>query len=471
MHLTSARPILHAMTTGDLLLRSRRTVTPRGIEDLVVVARGGRIAALLPASDPAARGAEDLGELHLLPGLVDTHVHVDEPGRVEWEGFRCATRAAAAGGITTLVDMPLNSVPATVNEAALRAKRDATAGNCAVDVGFWGGVVPGNAGELGSLAAAGVRGFKCFLVPSGVDEFPSVGEPELRAAMPAIERLGLPLLVHAELPGPIEAVRALVQAQDPRRYATWLGSRPCEAEHEAIAMMMRLCEETRCRVHIVHLASAGALPMLRQAKRRGLPITVETSPHYLAFAAEEIGDGATLFKCAPPIRGRAHRDALWDALGEGVIDFVASDHSPCPPEMKRMEGGDFFEAWGGIASLEIGLAALWTWARVRGFTPCDLARWLSARPARLAGLDGVKGAIAVGQDADLIAWDAEGEWRVEAERLHQRHPITAWAGRQLTGRVERTYLRGELAYEAGRVVGEPRGRVIERAVVARGELG
>ena len=431
----------------NFALRSRRTVLPHGVEDKVVVVRDGRIADVLPAGHAVALDAEDLGELALMPGIVDPHVHVNEPGRAEWEGFETATRAAAAGGVTTIVDMPLNSVPATTTTAGLGAKREAAKGKCAVDVAFWGGVVPGNAGQIEPLAAAGVRGFKCFLVPSGVDEFPHVGERDLREAMPRIARLGLPLLAHAEAPGPIEAA-ARAAGPDPRSHASWLASRPRAAELEAIAMLLALCEETGCRVHIVHLSAADAVPMLRDARARGLPVTVETCPHYLYFAAEEIADGATPFKCAPPIRERENREALWAALREGVIDLVATDHSPCPPAMKRLESGDFFAAWGGIASLELSLAAVWTEARARGFTPADVARWMCERPARLAGL-GAKGAIEPGREADLVVWDPAEEWTVDASRLHQRHKLTPYAGRRLAGRVRRTYLRGERVFEDG----------------------
>ena len=460
-------PPVPSFPSHDLLIRSRHVVTPRGIEDAVVCVGQGLIRAVLPAREARAlTDFLDVGEAYVLPGLVDTHVHVNEPGRTEWEGFETATRAAAAGGVTTLVDMPLNSIPATTTAAALAAKRAAAAGKCGVDVLFWGGVVPGNAGELESLAAAGVPGFKCFLVPSGVDEFPHVGERDLREAMPIVARLGLPLLVHAELPGPIDGALATTAGRDPRRYATWLASRPPEAELEAIRLVIRLCEELRCRVHIVHLSAADALPELRAARRRGLPITVETCPHYLCIAAEEIPDGATAFKCAPPIRGRENREGLWTALAAGEIDLVASDHSPAPPAIKRLDSGDFMSAWGGIASLELGLAAMWNEASRRGFTPGDLARWMCEAPARLAGLDGRrvvttsrpgaepgastrKGSIAAGCDADLVVWKPDREWTVDARRLRQRHPITPYAGRRLKGEVEAVFVRGEKVFERG----------------------
>ncbi len=421
-------------------------ITPQGVSDSVVVVRRGRIAAVLPGSAPEAAGARDLGDLVLLPGLVDTHVHVNEPGRTEWEGFETATRAAAAGGVTTIIDMPLNSVPATTTVPALVAKRTAAEGRCRVEVGYWGGVVPGNTGELWALAEAGVRGFKCFMVPSGVDEFGHVSEADLRAAMPLIARLKLPLLAHAELPGPIEAATAEHGGGDPRRHATWLATRPPAAELEAIRLLIRLCREYRCHVHIVHLAASEALPEIAAARAEGLPLTVETCPHYLTFDAESIADGATEFKCAPPIRGRENREALWEGLSRGDIDLVASDHSPCPPALKARERGDFFAAWGGIASLELGLAAVWTEAHARGFAPADLARWMSERPAKLAGLEDTTGRIAAGGDADLVVWDDRAEWQVDSARLHQRHPLTPYAGRTLRGRVVETWVRGVQAH-------------------------
>ena len=445
--------------TLELAIHSRHVVTPDGVVDAVVQVKDGRIAAVTPGA-AGGPGTADVGDRWLLPGLVDTHVHINEPGRTEWEGFETATRAAAAGGVTTLVDMPLNSLPATTNASALRAKAAAAAGKCRVDVGFWGGVVPGNAGELEALAAAGVLGFKCFLAPSGVDEFPNVDERDLREALPIIARLGLPLLAHAESPRALDQAVRTTARLEPRRHATWLASRPRAAEQEAITLLIRLCEETGCRVHVVHLSSADEVPMLRQARARGLPLTVETCPHYLFFAAEEIGDGRTEFKCAPPIRERENRRQLWAALREGVIDLVASDHSPCPPAMKDPQGGNFMTAWGGIASLELGLSALWTEARDRGFTPADLAGWMSASPARLAGFEGTKGAIAVGREADLVVFDPDHEFTVDARHLRQRHPVTPYAGRRLAGRIERVFLRGALVFDGADLVGEPTGRLI-----------
>jgi allantoinase len=451
-------------------LRARHVLTPAGVRDAVVVVEDGRIAEVRDPQ-PGDRTTHDLDDRWLLPGLVDTHVHVNEPGRAEWEGFATATGAALAGGVTTIVDMPLNSIPATTTAAAFDAKLAALTGSARCDVALWGGVVPGNAGELEALARRGVAGFKCFLAPSGVDEFRAVAESDLALAMPIVARLGLPLLVHAELPAVLDSAAAAMLAgtPDPRRYASWLEARPPAAEVEAIRLMIRMCERTGCRVHIVHLSAAEALPDLAAARARGLPLTVETCTHYLVFDAESIPDGGTEVKCAPPIRGRENRERLWQALERGEIDLVASDHSPCPPAMKRGAAGDFFEAWGGIASLEVGFAALWREAHARGVAPGRVVRWLAEAPARLAGLAGVKGAIAQGADADLVVWNPDPEWTVDTARLKQRHPVTPYAGRVVRGRVERVLLRGEEVWNesgpgapagvrADALVGAPRGR-------------
>ncbi|HTK31365.1 MAG TPA: allantoinase AllB [Candidatus Saccharimonadaceae bacterium] len=446
------------MRPSSFALRSRHVVMPGGVRDLAVVIEGERIAAVVePSAAPA--GTRDLGDAWLLPGLVDTHVHVNDPGRAEWEGFSTATAAALAGGVTTIVDMPLNSIPATTSAAGLETKRAAAANRIHCDVGLWGGVVPGNAAELEPLARGGVLGFKCFLSPSGADEFANVAERDLAVAMPILSRLGLTLLVHAELP---EVLDRVLVAGDARRYATWLASRPPAAEVEAIRLMIRLCLEHHAAVHIVHLAAAEGLAPLAAARARALPITVETCPHYLCFDAESIPDGATDFKCAPPIRGALNRDQLWEALERGDIDLIASDHSPCPPKLKCAESGDFMAAWGGIASLEIGLAAIWTEARARGLTPAHVARWMSAAPARLAGLEGRKGRIAEGADADLVVWHPQSEWTVDAARLQQRHKVTPYAGRKLAGVVERVFLRGREVFADGRVLGEASGRLLTR---------
>ena len=450
-----------------LVLRSRRVVVSDTMIPAAVHVRDGLVARVAAYDDvPAGTEVIDVGDSVLMPGLVDTHVHVNEPGRTEWEGFRSATRAAAAGGVTTLLDMPLNSIPAVTTLAALRAKREAAARECWVDVGFLGGVVPGNAAELPRLARAGVFAFKCFLVPSGVDEFPCVTEHDLRVAMPILAGLGATLMVHAELPGPIDAAAARAAAggpRDPRSYAAYLASRPPEAEIEAVALLVRLCRELGARAHVVHLSAAGALPALRAARDEGLPVTVETCPHYLHFAAEAIPDGATAHKCAPPIRDRGNREVLWDALGEGLIDAVVSDHSPAPPPMKHLGRGDFARAWGGIASLQLGLSVVWAGARERGHGVADVARWMCRAPARLAGLAHRKGAIAEGHDADLVVWDADAELTVAPRTLHHRHKLTPYAGVTLPGVVRQTWLRGALVYFHGSLPDVPTGSLLSRS--------
>jgi allantoinase len=438
---------------------SRRVVTPEGLRPGAVLVDGERIRAVVGLDEvPPNADKRDFGEAALLPGLVDSHVHINEPGRTEWEGFRTATLAAAAGGYTMLVDMPLNCVPATTSVAALEAKRQAAKGKCRVDWAAWGGVVHDNPEEIEPLAAAGVVGFKCFLVHPGIDEFSMVREPELRTALPHIARTGLPLLVHAELPGPVNRATEQLRSANWCRYATYLQSRPDEAELAAIRFMLSLCREYRFRLHIVHLATSLALEELRTVRVAGLPVSVETCPHYLHLEAETIADGATLCKCAPPIRERANREQLWHGLREGVIDLVATDHSPCPPAMKSMEEGSFRSAWGGIASLSTALAVMWTEAHQRGFALTDIARWMSQEPARLAGCEARKGRIAAGYDADLVVFDPEAKFTVTADRLHHRHPVSPYLGERLRGVVRKTYLRGTVVFDDGGFRGEATGR-------------
>jgi allantoinase len=451
---------------GDayLVVRGSRVITPGGERRASIHIQQGLIANISSFDDiPAGWSVYEAGESVVMPGLVDTHVHINEPGRTEWEGFSSATQAAAAGGVTTLIEMPLNSIPATTTAIAYRQKVDAATDKLRVDVGFWGGVVPGNATELRSLWDAGVFGFKCFVVPSGVPEFAHVREPDLRAALPELAVLGAPLLAHAELPGPIDAVtQNAVAANAPRKYATWLASRPRESEDQAIALILRLSREFNARVHIVHLASSDAIPQLQSAKSASPLVSVETCPHYLTFAAEEIADGATEFKCAPPIRETENRDRLWAALGAGTIDLIATDHSPCPPEMKMREEGDFLRAWGGIASLQVGLPVVWTEARARGYALTHVVRWMCEGPARLAGLQKRKGAIAVGYDADLVVFNLDTTFRVDPERLYHRHKLTPYAGRELAGVVEATFVRGQKVFERGNFAAAPAGRVLRR---------
>jgi allantoinase len=443
------------------VVRSSRVVTGGAIRPAAIHVRDGRIERIAEPDDvPAGATLDDFDQLAILPGLVDTHVHLNEPGRTEWEGFATATRAAAIGGVTTLVDMPLNSIPPTTTREAFAAKRAAAKGQCSVDVGFWGGVVPGNTGELPGLVADGVRGFKCFLVDSGVEEFGWVGEPELREAMPVLAGLGAPLLVHAEVAGPIDRATARLADADPRKYATYLASRPEHAEELAIALVTGLCRETGARTHIVHHSAASALPLLRAARAQGLPLSAETCPHYLHFTAEAIPDGATAFKCAPPIRERANREALWQALAEGVLELVASDHSPCSPALKAIEVGDFVRAWGGVAGLQLALPVMWTEAGARGHTLVDLARWMAEHPARLAGLAGTKGTIAAGAHADLVVLDDAATFTVTPELVHHRHKVTPYAGEALRGVVHATFLRGVRVAERGHAIATELGELL-----------
>jgi allantoinase len=472
------------MTAPNLVIRGKRVVLPESITPASIHISDGVITSVsLYEGVPAACELIEINEESLLmPGLVDTHVHINEPGRTEWEGFATATRAAAAGGVTTLVDMPLNCIPPTTTVAGLQTKLAAARGQCHVDVGFWGGVVPGNTSELAALSKAGVVGFKCFLIHSGVDEFPNVTEDDLREALPELTRLGALLIVHAEVPGPISRTgipacpvdsEEAATAKDhgvspispgrnvcPTSYATFLASRPRAAEDEAVALMINLAGEFGARVHIVHHSSADSLSMLREAKAAGLKLTAETCPHYLTFAAEEIPDRATEFKCCPPIRERENREQLWSALGSGTLDMIVSDHSPCPPEMKLPETGDFLAAWGGVSSLQLRLPIVWTEASRRGYSVADLARWLCQAPAKLVGLENRKGQVAPGCDADLVVWDPAQEFLVSGDALHHRHKLTPYQGRILNGVVEKTFLRGRKIYDGGEFIGAPRGLLL-----------
>jgi allantoinase len=445
-------------TSGDQFLKSKRILTPAGELEGAVQIREGKIVDIVPtAKIPAdGRNVTDLDSLVLMPGIVDCHAHINEPGRTEWEGFETATRAAAAGGITTVVDMPLNSIPVTISPEALRKKVAAAEGKIAVDCAFWGGLVPESAEHLEALIQAGAVGAKAFLVHSGIDEFPMAREEDLRKGMKALAAAGAPLIAHAEL----DRARPGLEAQgDKRRYRTYLASRPPEWEVEAIELLTRLAKETGCATHIVHLSAADALPTVKRAKADGLQFTAETCPHYLTLAAEDIPDGRTEFKCAPPIRERANQERLWQGLREGLISMVVSDHSPCTPNLKLREAGDFMGAWGGIASLELTLANVWTHARRRGFSLGDVSRWMSENTARLAGLS-MKGRLLPGLDADLIAFDPDATREVKASSLQQRHPVTPYLGKQLTGSIRATWLRGKKIYEDGRFIGVPSGRPI-----------
>jgi allantoinase len=454
------------MDQPDLVVRGSRVVTPAGTGPASVHVRDGVIVEVAGYDQvPSRVRAVEAGRAVVLPGVVDTHVHVNEPGRTAWEGFSSATRAAAAGGVTTIVDMPLNSVPASTSVAALRAKRSAAAGKCHVDVGFWGGVVPGNLAELEPMTSAGVLGFKAFLVDSGVPEFAAVREDELGAAMAALTRLDVLTVVHAEAPEVIAGAAAGGGAgggADPRAYRTWLRSRPDRAETEAVATVAGLAQQLGARAHVLHLSSAEALEPLRRARAAGARISAETCPHYLTLAAEEVPDGATAYKCAPPIREAANRERLWAALVAGDLSLIASDHSPSPPGRKHLDDGDFMAAWGGISSLQLALPVVWTAARERGHSLADLAEWMSAAPTRLVGLDGAKGAIAPGRDADLVLFDPDASFTVDPSALYHRHPVTPYAGLVVHGVVRATYLRGRMAWDGRRFADHPPGRLLAR---------
>ncbi|KUL75666.1 MULTISPECIES: allantoinase AllB [unclassified Streptomyces] len=443
------------MSDVELVLRSTRVITPEGMRAASVAVAAGKITAVLGYSSAVPSGArlEDVGDDVLLPGLVDTHVHVNDPGRTEWEGFWTATRAAAAGGITTLVDMPLNSLPPTTTVDHLRVKQKTAADKAHVDVGFWGGALPGNTGDLRPLHEAGVFGFKAFLSPSGVDEFPHLGQDELARTMAEIASFDGLLIVHAEDP---HHLAAAPQHGGPR-YADFLASRPRDAEDTAIAQLIAQAKRLHARVHVLHLSSADALPLIAEARREGVRITVETCPHYLTLTAEEVPDGASEFKCCPPIRESANQDLLWQALADGTIDCVVTDHSPSTADLKT---DDFATAWGGISGLQLSLAAVWTEARRRGHGLEDVVRWMSARTAGLAGL-GHKGAIEAGRDADFAVLAPDAAFTVDPAALQHRNRVTAYAGRTLHGVVRATWLRGERVFDDGEFT-EPKGRLLTR---------
>ena len=439
-------------------VRSRRVVTPDGVRPATILIDDGVIAAVSPYQEVTAGSAIDYGDAVIGPALVDTHVHINEPGRDDWEGFSFATQSAAAGGVTTLIDMPLNSIPPTTSTEALEEKLGAARQQCAVDVGFLGGVVPGNARELRGLHHAGVFGFKAFMCDSGVAEFAAAAPADLRQALLVLSHLDALLMVHAEDP---ERIRAPSVAAA-RRHDDWLETRPAAAEIRAVERLIEMSREFGARIHVVHVSSPETARLIGDARAAGVKISAETCPHYLAFAAEEIPDGATEYKCAPPIRDAAAREGLWEALRQGWIDLVVSDHSPAPPSLKLRDVGDFLVAWGGIASLQLRLPAVWTGARDRGFSIEDVTRWTAEAPARLIGLEDRKGRLVPGNDADFVVWHPEQEFVVEEADLRHRHKLTPWLGRRLAGVVEATYLRGEPVYRRGEPDPPMRGTLIER---------
>lgn len=446
-----------------LVLKSQRVITEQGMVPATVIVEEGIITDILPYSSPAVPDvAEDLGDLVLMPGLVDTHVHINEPGRTDWEGFNTATQAAAAGGITTLVDMPLNCIPVTTSKQALAEKLEAVSDKLWVDCGFWGGIIPQSIDDLDELLGSGVLGAKSFLIDSGIQEFPEMREQDLRRALPIMAKHGVPYLIHAELDR---------EGTEPtsigNRYQSFLESRPKAWENDAIDLMIALCREFKadgidCRVHIVHLSSAEAVEAIAAAKAEGLSITAETCPHYLTLWAEAIPDGKTLFKCCPPIREQANREMLWQAVKDGIIEFIVSDHSPCTPQLKNIDSGDIENAWGGISALQFGLPLIWTEAKQRGFELTELAYLMASKTAEFAGLGGYKGKIAKGYHADFLVFDDSREYPISNDMIKHRHKITPYVGKPVIGEISRTYLRGELVFAADEFVAGPKGQPLLR---------
>ena len=433
---------------ADLGLYSDRALLPSGLQPATILIRDGRIIGVYEGRlTDLSCPINDVGTNVIMPSLIDAHVHINEPGRTDWEGFVTATQAAAASGITLLVDMPLNSSPVSTSTASLQQKLAATKNKLQVDCAFWGGLIPGMEQNLAPLLKSGVLGIKAFLTHSGIDEFPNVEAADLHYAMPMIAQQELPLLVHCELDGPHAQMHLL--AKHPQSYAAYLQSRPKNWENEAIEWMIRLCRQYSCRVHIVHLSSAEALPAIRTAKTEGLPLTVETCPHYLYFHAEAISDGQTQFKCAPPIRELENQLALWEALEEGLIDFIATDHSPAPPDLKELTSGNFAKAWGGIAGLQFLLPAFWTAAKKRGIGIEQISQWTASNVAQFLNLDQQKGKIAVGYDADLVVWNPEADFYVTKSMILHKHKVSPYLGDQLYGQVLQTYLAGKPIYQDG----------------------
>ncbi|UEG48710.1 allantoinase AllB [Ferruginibacter lapsinanis] len=439
-----------------IAIKTNRIVLPEGIKKGAVIIDSGVIVDIVDElSDNNNYYVVDVGNHLLMPGVIDPHVHINEPGRTDWEGFNTATRAAIAGGLTTLVDMPLNSSPVTTTVAAFDEKIVVTTNKLHTNVGFWGGVIPGNENEIEGLIKRGVLGFKTFLTHSGIDEFPNATEEDLCKAMPIIARYNLPLLVHCELTDNEQRATG-----DVHSYQNYLSSRPKKWEDDAIAMMIRLCEKFNCRVHIVHLSSADSIAQIVAAKQKGLPISVETGQHYLYFAAEEIPDRQTQYKCAPPIREKENNDQLWAALKNGVIDFVATDHSPATPDLKELQSGNFMKAWGGIASLQFALPVLLTAAKKRNYAITDVVKWLCENPAKLIDKQNTKGKITKGFDADLIVVDDENTFIVTEKIIQHKHKVTPYLNEELYGIVKRTFLGGIEVYKDGNFTALNEGKII-----------
>ncbi|HHJ35165.1 MAG TPA: allantoinase AllB [Gammaproteobacteria bacterium] len=445
--------------SNTFALKSRRVIIGNTVRAAIVVVKNGEISELLDFSEtPDTRiEVEDIGDKVLAPGLVDTHVHINEPGRTEWEGFNTATQSAAAGGITTVVDMPLNCTPVTTTAEALQQKLDSLQGKLWIDCGFWGGLVPDSIGHLEALIQAGVLGVKSFTIHSGIDDFPQVDEGHIRAAIPILAKYNVPYLIHAELDK---------EGKEPpdigKCYQSFLRSRPRSWENDAVELIITLAREAKAngvdgKFHIVHLSSAEAIPAIRRAREQGILLTAESCPHYLTLFAEAIADGKTVFKCCPPIREDENRHALWQGLADGIVEFIVSDHSPCTPQLKHIASGDLEHAWGGISSLQFGLSIIWSEASQRGYSLPQIFDWMATRPAIFAGLGDYKGKIAPGYDADLLIFDDSAEYVIDAEMIKYRHKITPYEGRRVSGVVERTYVRGIPVYAEGMLLGTPVG--------------
>jgi allantoinase len=430
----------------DCIIKARSILTSHGFREGIILVKNGVVADILPYVDYSFEDTvTDAGDDVVMPGIIDPHVHINEPGRTEWEGFDTATRAAAAGGITTLIDMPLNSAPCTTSAQHLEIKKQSAKNQLHVNCGFWGGVIPGNEKQQEEMLKNGVFGFKAFLTHSGIDDFPKSGLKELLHALEILKKYNRPLLAHCELE---ETFYTDDLKAYPKSYKAYLQSRPDEWEVNAVRMLIDLCREKKSKAHIVHLSSAKSLQFIRDAKTEGLPLTVETAPHYIYFNAEEIKDGHTEYKCAPPIRTAANNNELWNGLRNGLIDFIATDHSPAPPEMKEIQSGDFSKAWGGIASLQFSLPAVWTAMRKRNIALKHIIHWMCDKPAAFLNLTG-KGKIEKGADADFVIWNPEEKFIVNAKMIQHKHKVTPYLNNELYGVVKQTYLKGRKVFDNG----------------------